>query len=253
MFQHLFNIFIRPKQTLDAVLIEHDGKKSWAATWFIVGAYAVVLFLVFSTLFRSLNVLFDAAANRPAETASGLPMFYATLGVVLAVLYVIAQIVGGRYLWAWFVQLGLMISANDHLPRDSEERRIKGERLRLIHPYTTWISELPYLLVALGALLFLSSDAWERFIDSLAFANDPDLFESMLNFMFGLFLYGLVAQIFLLGMTVYMTIVRVIAIMRIYRITASQAFWGPFLIYVVVYGAFYMFYFILSLLTNFAL
>ncbi|MGZ4123150.1 MAG: hypothetical protein ACXVOI_08065, partial [Tumebacillaceae bacterium] len=46
-----------------------------------------------------------------------------------------------------------------------------------------------------------------------------------------LMLVCVIMGIISLGLYVYLIVVRVMAIKRIYNVSGSQAFWGPFLIY----------------------
>lgn len=237
MFRNLFGILFRPNVTLDRLLEERKFGQSWGATWFLVGINAFMLFLIGIFISREMTdmmTLFpdEVVAENAQYVGYAIMFVIAVTSLLLIPLYYVLS----RFFFAWMVQLGVRISASSQYPRDPEERREKSELLRLIQPYTLWI----YVLSGMIALLFLPfmMDS-SQLIESVMMAEMTGMEEEppaeFFNWFFGVMLLSMVTNLIQLGLFIYMLVVRTIAIKKIYNISGSQAFWGPFLIYFLVY------------------
>jgi hypothetical protein len=241
---NLFAILVAPGRTLDRLLEERSNRQSWAATWFLIVLNAFVLFFLGIWAFREFTQILELGGVKEEI----LPI--SAFGVVFAVImfftvgYIVLDYVLSRYVFAWLVQLGLRISASDEYPSDLTERAEKGMLLRLIQPYTAWIVMLPGLVgLILIPFLFDFSILADLFEDG-AIYDEPT--PEMMRLMFGGMLYWMVCALIGFVAYLYMVVVRVMGIMKIYQISAGKAFWGPFLVFVIVYFVLWGIQFVLS-------
>lgn len=235
MFRNLFGILFRPNRTLERLLEQRKFGQSWGATWFLVAINALMMFLIgifFSrevtdmyTLFPELLILMDLDPEGVEYLSLGIMVMIAVSALIFTPLYFVLS----RFFFAWIVQLGVRISASQQYPRDPEERREKAKLLRLIQPYTLWI----YVLAVVIWSLFLPfvMDFSMLFESALMAEAAEEVPSEFYSWFFGVMLLGMVASLIQLVLLVYMLVVRVIAIKKIYNISGSQAFWGPFLVY----------------------
>lgn len=226
----LYKIFFRPAATLDDLLFEGDQKKSWRAT----NALAItdtVLVLVF---LAGMAILYLAGSGIATVPYSEIFPISKTLLITIVVASVPLSFLCSwvfhalaRYCFVWIVRAGLRISAWGQYPRDRQEQTEKARQLQLIQPYTAWVSWMPSQLSNLlygvsmfvGALVAMTGNTALTVIWSIV-----SIVLGLLSYMVPLVSY------------IYMIIVRVMAIQKIYGISGARAFWGPFLIYALAYG-----------------
>ncbi|HEU4964904.1 MAG TPA: hypothetical protein VFV52_13750 [Bacilli bacterium] len=239
MWGNLFWIFFRPNRTMDRILEERRNGQSWGVTWLLLGLNLAVSLLMCWYVWRIGDVIGSAAENEVASSMlGGLFLIPVIVGIIVSIAFYPLS----RYFFAWFVQLGLKVSAGRSLPEEREERREAAYLLRLIQPYTLWVLLFPNLLVAAG--LFLTIDIpglMEQSITAgMAGAKEPpaELFQTMM----GMMIWSLIAQVMQLGMLIYILVQRTFAIKKIYRVSGAQAFWGPFLIYFLSYVLLFLLY-----------
>lgn len=242
LLKSLISIVFAPNVTLSRLLEERKFGRSWGTTWFLIGMNMLVMFILLVFLFRMMNTYREPTFYWQDELTDRFVLWvifaFLTLGglVQSVLLYVL-----GRVCFAWIIRLGLRISAAAQYPQDPEERREKGRLLSLIHPHTLWISHWPYLIGLLLAPLLFLLPGFRQFLnksESGAFMNETAVMQ--ITLVLGILL--LVWQLVQFGMWVYMIVVRTIAIQKIYGIGAGQAFWGPFLVYFLLYFAGAVFY-----------
>ncbi|MGZ4135667.1 MAG: hypothetical protein ACXVPC_10915 [Tumebacillaceae bacterium] len=223
MLKDLFLILFRPKDTLEKVLFENNMRRSWGATWVLTGI--MVLAVLVSMIFQM-----SISTANPNMTVNG-ELVPVNLGEVKTMVVIISLVVAVvsigvyplmRLLFAWFVRMGLRISAGNSYPRDPQERQEKGKLLQLIHPYTLAIQVWPGLILSL-IMLFFVKDLPQNMVEM----SDPEFATKFITLMLVCVIMGIIS----LGLYVYLIVVRVMAIKRIYNVSGSQAFWGPFLIY----------------------
>lgn len=232
LLRSLFRIFYRPQVTLEELLQERRFVRSWSATsWLVVTNVLAVLLLSVFVLHKMTDLL-RAAGELPhgREAALALSSSF-TLSMTKVLLIALVQFVGGRFVFGWIVQLGLRMVASREYPQEPEQRREKASLVRLIHPYTRWMAELPILLsnVALTLMVALTP------LPDVHSLSDAALQELVAKYVILLLIWMVISGLFSFSMWVYMIIVRTSAIQSIYRVSAAQAFWGPFLIYAMLY------------------
>jgi hypothetical protein len=248
MLRNLFAILFRPGKTLDRLLENRSYKQSWGATWFLIGINALFLFFTGLYFFRFVTQLiaFDPMSD---DVSGGLLAMFFGLGLFGGILGLIVYYVLSRFFFSWIVRLGLRISASGDYPQDPQERRERGRLLRMVHPYTQWIVTLPSLLLAAVFLLLFDVDMLLEAIDPITgeIYEDSGMFLTFMSWMVGYVFF----LILMFAAYVYMIIVRVMAVKRIYSISGTQAFWGPFLIFFLIYFVVYAVYFGLVFLSLF--
>lgn len=232
MIRNLFMILFRPGKTLDRLVEERKYGQSWGATWTLVGVGTLFTFFISLLFFRMVNQLVELDPMSE-EMTGGRVMIPFIIGIVFSVIGLIITFTLGRFFFSWIVMLGLRISASEQYPRDPAERRERARMLRMIHPYTLWIYTVPTLLVSLLLLVPLDLTVMLDFADPMTgeYYLDPDAMTTMMGWVVGYLLVMLIS----FAMYVYMIVVRTMGIKRIYSISGTQAFWGPFLIYFLIY------------------
>ncbi|TCP55464.1 hypothetical protein EV586_103116 [Tumebacillus sp. BK434] len=230
----LFQILFRPHAVLDDLLFEGDLRKSWRATGLLACLDALIMLLVVLGLVI-LVLAVPEIREDPLENV-GIPKAIVALLLVLAVpvVFLLSWLVHAvsRYWFSGMVRLGLRVSAGAYYPRDTEERREKGRQLQLIHPYTAGISWIPSQAVQ---LLYLATLFGGVLVQSVSPSLEPPLLWTILILIFALLNY-----VVPFGSHIYMVIVRVMAIQKLYGISGARAFWGPFLIYALLYGGLFV-------------
>ncbi|PWK11226.1 hypothetical protein [Tumebacillus permanentifrigoris] len=237
MLTNLFSIMFRPNVTLNRLLEQRKFGRSWGTTWFLIGLNVLVMFIFAIFLFRFIESHRAPEMYPPYELSTRVVLWgiFAVLligGTVQAILYFGL----GRILFSWIVRLGLHISAGRNYPQDPYERADKGRLLAMVHPYTTWISHWPMLLLTLCSSLLFLMPGLMSLLEDAEFGTKVDRqAELQVTIVFLILILILIWNLVQFGMWIYMIIVRTIAIQKIYGIGAGQAFWGPFLIYFLLY------------------
>jgi hypothetical protein len=227
----LFRILFRPSSTLDRLLETRRYGASRGKTAWLFVLSLVVSFLSGVFFYHRLQ---DYALAQGWYDFMTTPEEYDAYAVLfgLSTFGLAAYVLLSRPLFARMVQLGLRLSASSQVPSKWSERREQGRLLRLVQPYTIWPVVLPalisYLLMPLAVdphLLLGSAD------DVYSNEGSGALVVPLARFLFWVFFSSLL----LLTGFVYMVIVRVLAIRKICHVSGARAFWGPFLIYAIVW------------------
>lgn len=232
LLRSLFRIFYRPQVTLEELLQERRYVRSWGATsWLVITNVLAVLLLSVFVLHKMTDLL-RAAGEMPHSREALLALSSSfTLTMTKVFLMAVVQFVGGRYVFGWIVKLGLRMVASGEYPQDPEERSEKASLVHLIHPYTRWMQELPSLLSSVALTLMVALTPLPD-VNSL---SDDGLQELVAKYVILLMIWMVISGIVSFSMWVYMIVVRTSAIQKIYRVSAAQAFWGPFLMYAMLY------------------
>ncbi|ARU61850.1 hypothetical protein CBW65_13035 [Tumebacillus avium] len=230
----LYKILFRPAATLDDLLFEGDQKRSWRATN-VLAITDTLLVLVF---LAGMAILYLAGSGIATVPYSEIFPISKTLLITILVASVPLSFLCSwvfhalaRYCFAWIVRTGLRISAWGQYPRDRQEQAEKARQLQLIQPYTAWVNWMPSQLSNLlyGVSMFVG--AFVAMTGNTALTVIWSIVSIVL---------GLISYMVPLGSYIYMIIVRVMAIQKIYGISGARAFWGPFLIYVLIYGVLFV-------------
>jgi hypothetical protein len=251
LIRNLFMILFRPNTTVDRLLEERKHGQSWGATWFLIGLHLLILFLVgvfFAPGLKEVFELLEDEGGGEGLASSLLIGTFVGLGIV-AVIVTILYFVLSRFFFQWLVVLGLRMVASSEYPKDPAERREKGRLLTLIQPYTLWIYMLSTFLPLPFLPLLFDMSVFVEMIELSAMGMDTGDQEAQFAGMFISFLlWCIVAQILSLGLYIYMIIVRVMAIKKIYNISTAKAFFGPFLTYLLLYVILFLLYLVFILL-----
>ncbi|MBL0386507.1 hypothetical protein JJB07_07585 [Tumebacillus sp. ITR2] len=218
-----FKIIFKPNATLDKLLTERSMRKSWQATWLIVGVSAVFYLLLF--------LLGGSKAFAPYEFMNEqLGLFDSTKSITLAislvvwfltVVWLLIDSVLSRFWFAWYVRMGLrMVGGETYATLTPSEKSEKSRLVQLIQPYTYSICLLVGFLGTLLSLLVLPEK--QPFTEGV----DPtQVIVQMLG--------SSVTSILSLGAIAYSIVQRVFAIRKIYGVSGAKAFWGPFIPYAI--------------------
>jgi hypothetical protein len=232
LFRSLFRLFYRPQVTLQELLEEQRNVRSWSATILLVITDVLAMLLLSIFVLHKITDLLRAAGEMPHNRESMLALSSSFVVTMLNVLIsALVQYVGGRYVFGWIVQLGLRMVAGREYPRDREERREKAMLLRLVHPYTRWMIVLPKLLsyVALTLMIALTP------LPDVHQLSESTAAHLVISLFLSFLIWAILSGIATFSMWIYMIIVRTSAIQKIYRVSVAQAFWGPFLVYAMLY------------------
>jgi hypothetical protein len=243
VFRDLFLILFRPSQTLDRLLEEGDMGKSWKATWTLVAVTCLSVLLMVPVMLLFSQTQYPAEGpfrDLPVMAAGGLILI--SLALLMAA-FMIVYLVLARYVFAWMVRAGLRLVAGDRYPASEAERQEKGRLVELIQPYTLailmWPQLLTYLLYLLAAVALSVSEGDNGQLAPMIF--------SMVMMLVAVLLY--VASI---GAQIYMIVVRVMAIKKIYKVSTSKAFFGPMLMYLIPGAVLFVLMMIVFVLISFA-
>lgn len=237
MIQSLFRLLVRPRVTLDELLEERRQGRSIGATLLLmllnVLVFVILLVFVAHKVMAHLTEYLTESDGMSPDEIRFLEIF--VIGMV--VLVSLVSFCLSRPVFSWIVRLGVRISAGRQYPRDKDERREKARLLRLVHPYTLWISMLPsWLSLIVLALMVGFAD-----VPNFDHPNASDI-AHLTRLLAYLILWNCLSQLFQFGMWIYMIVVRTFAIQKIYRISGARAFWGPFLIYALLYFVLFVLY-----------
>jgi hypothetical protein len=236
LFTNLFLIMFRPQRTLDRLIEERKYGQSWAATFTLIGLNALLMFLFgvyISRTFRGLMEMIPSGVMEPGEAEI---MSWMMIGFfVVGILFSAVGIILSRFFFGWFVQLGLWIVAARKM-RETENRAEKARLLRLVQPYTMGILMIPWAFLSFVVPLFFDLPTlFEAMVNDELQDND-ELTAELLPSFTGIMIWSLLSNLVQLGLIVYQVIVRVIAIRKIYdNVSVAQAFFGPFIVYALVY------------------
>jgi hypothetical protein len=225
MFKDLFSIIFRPQQTLDKVLFEKNNHRSWMATWglLLVSSLTMLIYLI---IVFSQKTLSSELTPEMDGLSRGILWVFVLIGWLVLTALSAGVMVLMRILFAWFVRMGLLISASDQYPTDPSERREKGKMLQLIHPYTLSIQFWPSAILTILMMVVMGI----MFKDPQGLTDDMAARMAAGQLIIFVIVY-ILTLVISLGSYIYMIVVRVMAIKQIYNISGPRAFWGPFLIY----------------------
>ncbi len=231
-------ILFRPQATVDRLLEERKTGQSWGATWFLVGINLLCLAVVgifFSIKFNELFEMADQVALEPLD----LTVLYVSMGIigVFALVGIVLTYVLARFFFEWLVVLGLRMVAANEYPTDPAERLEKRRLLALIQPYTAWIYVLASVLTLPLIPLFFDLSSFIDLVEQseMGLLSDDEIGADFAMIIIKLIIWSAATQLLSLALFVYMIIVRVLAIKKIYNISAVKAFFGPFITYVILY------------------
>ncbi|KEO83930.1 hypothetical protein [Tumebacillus flagellatus] len=249
MFKHLFAILFRPGRTLDTLLEERDLRRSRSTTWLLIGLNVLVLFVLAVFLLRFVDRNHEPYFYLEEELLAHQAMWVIFGGWIAAgFLQAVLALGLGRVVFSWIVRVGLQISAHRRYPSDPLMRKENARLLRLIHPYTAWLTQWPKMAAIMLAPLLLLLPGFAMFLNPEEPVNlAPEALTATFWVWIGLWVLLALVQ---LGMTIYLVIARTLAIQKIYGIGAGQAFWGPLLVYVILYFAAGIIYLFCVLLTH---
>lgn len=224
MFKDLLTIFLHPQRTLDKVLFEEDMRRSWKGTWWLVLLSSIATLFYLLMVFSQTPLQHELTPDMDGLSRGILWVFVLIGWVVLSAVSAGIMCLM-RILFAWFVRMGLRVSAGDQYPTDPAERRAKGKLLQLIHPYTLSIQLFPSAI-----LTIVMSFVMGHLLPSFRTEN-PIVGEKAVGEVILFMIVYILLLVISLGSYVYMIVVRVFAIQKIYNVSGARAFWGPFLIY----------------------
>jgi hypothetical protein len=231
-----------PNVTLARLLEERKFGRSWGATWLLIGLSVLVMFVFAIFLFRFVSSHREPMMYLPDELDTRwLMLGVFALLLIGATVQSILYFVLGRVLYSWIIRLGLRISAGRSYPQDPYERADKGRLLALTHPYTSWISYWPTLLLPLFLSLLFLMPGFASILNGAEYGKPVDELGAQ-QFVLVIGIFFLCYYLVQFGMWIYMIVVRTISIQKIYGIGAGQAFWGPFLVYFLLYFAGFLLY-----------
>lgn len=221
----LFAILFRPQVTLDRLLFDRDTRRSWQATWLIIGVQSLFVLAVLLAFLTAYSTRPELVEQFNVEMAGQLPIPLTAIVILLWVIATAGIVVYytlARFLFAWITRWGLRMVAGEQYPQTGEERREKGKLLELIHPYSISVRVWPDLLlnsivVILALYLIVTLDS-ENPVIALSYVAVSTLSSAVT-----------------LGTLIYMLMIRVFAVKKIYGVSGPRAFWGPFLAYVLVW------------------
>lgn len=233
-------ILFRPQETVDRLLAKPKFGQSWGATWFLVGINLLMVFLIgiwFSAEFMDVMELTDSTGEplMEATATTALLLFWGIFAVISGLTVLISTILS-RFFFKWLVILGIRIVASKEYPTDPAERREKGRLVELIQPYTMWIYMVSMVITTPFLPLFFDLNSMIEILEINEMGGmDDRTGADLARLLFGFFIWGAITQLISLGLYIYMIIVRVIALRKIYNISIAKAFFGPFLTYFIVY------------------
>lgn len=241
LLRNLFSILFRPQKTVDRLLEERKFGQSWGATWFLIGINMLVMIVLGVWLtgeISDISALVDPYGEGIVDDSAMVLIW--VVGGVTTLIATLLSFILSRFFFKWLVVLGIRMVASREYPTDPAERREKGRLVELIQPYTMWI----YVLASLVSVLFLplvfDMSSFIELIEMSEMGGDPGT-ESITMFI-GFFIWSAIVQLISLGLFIYMIIVRVFALKKIYNISAAKAFFGPFITYMIVYVVFFILY-----------
>lgn len=237
----MFSILFRPQQTVDRLLEERRFGQSWGATWFLIVINLVVLLGVgvwMTGEFNDMMELIDPYGEAGIDTSA--LMLIWVIGGVVAILSTVVSLILSRFFFKWLVVLGIRMVASREYPTDPEERREKGRLVEMIQPYTMWIYVLASVVSLLFLPLFFDMSSFIEMIEMSEMGGEPTT--DMITMFIGFFIWSGVVQLISLGLFIYMIVVRVFALKKIYNISAAKAFFGPFITYMIVYVVLFVLY-----------
>ncbi|MGZ4112523.1 MAG: hypothetical protein ACXVP5_08820 [Tumebacillaceae bacterium] len=248
MLRSLFRIFARPQVTLDELLEEKRGGRSWGATILLVVTNVVATLLLGIFAFHKVTDLAEQFGSMSRDYGTMMALTFSFAFFMLYSLgWALIQFVFGRFMFGWIVQLGLRMVAGPDYPRDRETRREKAKLVRLIHPYTRWMSELPSVVSLLALSLVIALVKVPADLNALSQAQ---IDQWVLSLLVVFLILAILTALVTFGFWIYMIVVRTIAIQKIYRMSAAKAFWGPFIPYAILYFLYmiaYVIYVIISI------